>query len=174
LGSESPAGRQHHLAGGQGAGGRREVEEVVAPRDRGDPVGAAKLDAEAGGLAEEGVEDGPRAVGVGEELAAVLDVQGDADLLEEGDRPVDGEGGEDAAHDVGAAAPEIGGFDGLMSDVASAASADEDLGADFRGSVQEGDAEFRLQPRGEDGGGQPGRAGAHHGDVQRLTHGPPS
>jgi hypothetical protein len=125
-----------------------------------------ELNAGVRGGAEEGVEDGVGFVGGGEELAGVLALEGDAEVLEERDGLGDIEAAEDLADGVGRGAGVLLLVDLVVRDVAAAAAGDEDLGAEFFGAVEGNDAGVgRCGAAGPDGGEEAGGAGADDGDV---------
>src|SRR5439155_7498817 len=166
--------RQRPAAGREDDGRRLQVAAVGAEAEpaRGslDAENAAARNerrADASELAEQRLEHITRAVRVRKKLAARFLVQAHADLAEEGDRLVDGEGPKHAADDGRPSAPEVALGDGRVRDVAARPAAHEDLGARFPRAVEEHDRRRAVEAAGENGGRETGGAGADHRDVAR-------
>jgi hypothetical protein len=122
-----------------------------------------------GSFVEERIEDVTGALAVWEQLAVGLFVQSDADLLEKVDGVADWKSAQDAADQRPPASPEIGVRHGDIGDVAARAAADENFRARPPGAVKEQDRAPRVRAPGEDGRGEPGRAGANDNDINDMV-----
>ena len=100
-------------------------------------MAGAELDAARVRFAEQRVEHVARAIGIGEQLAAGLFVEPDADPLEERDRVGNREGAQDPADNRSLSTPEVGVGHRRVRDVAPGAAADEDFRARLSGAVEE-------------------------------------
>ena len=92
-------------------------------------------------------------------------MKADADVAEERDRVTRRECTQHATDDRRASAPEVGGRDARVCDVAARSAADEDFGAGLLRALEEQDRSVWVGAAREDGGREAGGAGADDDDV---------
>jgi len=151
----------------------RDDEAAVRRYHPFDPLPQSDLDTGGDCCRNQSLEDRSCAVVDRKELARLLPLEQDAELLEECDRTGDWKGPEDFG-DLIVVAVEVGGIDDIMGHVAASTAGDEDLCAEPRRAVEGHDAKGRTAgialTTGEDRGHQPGSSRADDGDVD-LLHG---
>ncbi len=166
LGKAHAAGGKDHALRGQVASAAVDREVVAL---LGDPLDSPRVKdrrpGRAGG-AEQRVEHRAGAVGDREELAGLLALERDADLAEEvhGLRHV--EATQDASNGRGRGTGEGPFVDGVMGDVAAAASRDEDLGPQLASAVERDHAPLGSATSRVDCRHQAGRPRSDHCDVR--------
>ena len=139
--------------------------EIFAGRNRMHSGGGCQRHAGVFGGTQQGVEHVFRAVGAREELAVRLLLERHADAFEERDGRRHREGPQDTPDDRPLAAPVVLFSHHGVGDIASAAAADENLGAGPCGAIEEDNGSRRIELAREDRRCETGRAGADDGNL---------